>query len=82
MEYRSLQNPCNTDCINFHIWIGWNGLESRAIMDQPILTTTILLQVQTNFHIWKLMQSVLQGFCKLLYFTMYIACMNFIYPHL
>ena len=18
--YRSLQNPCNTDCINFHIW--------------------------------------------------------------
>ena len=36
-------------------------------MDQLILTTTILLQVQTNFHIWKLMQSVLQGFCKLLY---------------
>ena len=33
--YRSLQNPCNMDCI--------------------------------NFHIWKLMQSVLQGFCKLLY---------------
>ena len=46
------------------------GLESmtyRATMDQPVLTTTILLQVQTNFHIWKLIQSMLQGFCKLLY---------------
>ena len=20
VAYRSLQNPCNTDCINFHIW--------------------------------------------------------------
>ena len=71
--YRSLQNPCNTDCINFHIWklvctcssiVVVRAMAYRAIMDQPILTITIL---QTNFHIWKLMQSVLQGFCKLLY---------------